>query len=93
VSVARSYVLFSKVKFKARMQDDRAEEELMVAAEAVVDAALWCHSLKGQGLVPVEIRQALIEALYRDPSLTPHLFGANSEPIAELPRRFRKDKS
>lgn len=66
------------------MQDDRAQEELMVAAEAVVDAALWCHSLRGNGLVAVEVRQALIEAIYRDPSLTPHLFGADSTPISEI---------
>ena len=74
------------------MQDDRAEEELMIAAEAVVDAALWCHSLRGNGIVPVEVRQTLIEAIYRDPSLTPYLFGPDSTPISELPQRLKEKK-
>ena len=62
------------------------QEDLMSAAEAVVDAALWCHSLRGSGLVPAEIRQALIEAVFRDPTLTPHLFG---KPLSSSVGRLR----
>ena len=48
--------------------------DLYKAAEAVVDAALWCHRLRGDFEVPEDARLSLIEAVYQDPTLTPHLF-------------------
>jgi len=49
--------------------------ELMHAAEAVVDAALITHEVRGDApVVSEDTRLFLIEAVCEDPSLTPHLF-------------------
>jgi len=50
-----------------------------MAAEAVVDAAIWSHRLRAETLgafreVSEQTRLALIEMIYNDPSLTPSLF-------------------
>ncbi len=56
------------------------EEDLIKAAEAIVDAAICCYSAQqgdGTGTAPEiapETRQMLISAVLRNPILTPHLF-------------------
>lgn len=50
------------------------EEHLYASARAVVEAALWCHRVRGEKEVSEQTKSALIEAVFRDPSLTPHLF-------------------
>ena len=51
-----------------------SNKDLVRAAEAVVDAAIWCHRLQDDGDVTEEFRQSLIEAVFDDPMLTPELF-------------------
>ena len=56
-----------------------SQRDLRMAAEAVVDAAIWRHKLRADTLggfrdVSEETRLALIEMIYEDPSLTPSLF-------------------
>ena len=56
-----------------------SQRDLRMAAEAVVDAAIWRHRLRADTLggfrdVSEEIRLALIEMIFEDPSLTPSLF-------------------
>ncbi len=56
------------------------EEELVKAAEAVVDAAGWCYFIRvGETLTP-STKAVLIRAVLEDPSLTKILFtSANLE--------------
>lgn len=49
-------------------------EELWRAAEALVEAASIRFQLKGRGAIPDPQKQALVEAVYRDPSMTEFLF-------------------
>ncbi|MCC6933127.1 MAG: hypothetical protein IT292_07720 [Deltaproteobacteria bacterium] len=49
-------------------------DDLLKAAEAVVDAALVCHSVECEVRLTEEARGSLIRAVYDDPTLTPHLF-------------------
>ena len=51
-----------------------SSDELMKAAEAVVDAALVCHNVENEVRLTEEARGLLIRAVYEDPTLTPHLF-------------------
>lgn len=58
---------------------DASERELRLAAEAVVDAAIWRRRLRAETLgaepdVSEETRLALIELVFEDPSFTPYLF-------------------
>ena len=53
------------------VQDDlTAEEELRLAAEAVVDAAIICQQNWAVQPVSEETRRSLIDAVYRDPLIT-----------------------
>lgn len=47
-------------------------QDLHHAAQAVVDAALFCHSARGVH-VSAEVRAALIQAVFEDPSITSDL--------------------
>lgn len=47
-------------------------QDLRHAAQAVVDAALFCHSARGVH-VSAEVRAALIQAVFEDPSITSDL--------------------
>ena len=58
---------------------DASERELRLAAEAVVDAAIWRRRLRAETLgaepdVSEATRLALIELVYEDPGFTPFLF-------------------
>ena len=60
-----------------------SERELRLAAEAVVDAAIWRHKLRADTIgafrnVPEETRLAMIDLLVKDPGLTPFLFRAEA---------------
>ena len=55
-------------------------EDLHKAAEAVVDAAICCRQVRGKGAISEKARRLLIEAVFRDPELTVHLF--DSSPIS-----------
>lgn len=46
------------------------QHDLLLAAEAVVDAALWCHRLRSDLEISEDTRLMLIQAVYKDPSLT-----------------------
>lgn len=50
-----------------------SKQDLLRAAEAVVDAALCRHQFEGTE-VPEDTRRFLIQAVYEDPSLTMSLF-------------------
>lgn len=55
------------------------EKDLKLAAEAVVDAAIWRYRLRadtlgGRRQISEETRASLIELVFNDPSLTPFLF-------------------
>jgi len=75
-----------EISADSSMQDrlERAtEHELRLAAEAVVDAAIWRHKLRADTVgafrnVPEETRLAMIELLVKDPGLTPFLFRAEA---------------
>ena len=56
-----------------------SERDLRLAAEAVVDAAIWRRRFRMETIgatpdVPEQTRLALIELVYEDPSFTPYLF-------------------
>jgi hypothetical protein len=51
-----------------------SEQDLLWAAQAVVDAALWSKRLKHNISVSEQTRQLLIEAIFEDPTLTGLLF-------------------
>jgi len=56
-----------------------SERDLWLAAEAMVDAAIWRRRFRLETLgaspdVPEQTRLALIELVYKDPSFTPFLF-------------------
>lgn len=55
------------------------ERELHLAAEAVVDAAIWRYRLKAETLggrlsISDSSRRSLIDLVYEEPSLTHYLF-------------------
>lgn len=50
-----------------------SEEEHAKAAEAVVEAASWCHLLRIGEELPLPTRKVLLRALTKDPSLTEEL--------------------
>ncbi|MCC6954231.1 MAG: hypothetical protein IT290_08950 [Deltaproteobacteria bacterium] len=50
------------------------EEELLHAAEAVVDAAAWCYFIRVGEVLPPKARDMLVRALLEDPSLSRSLF-------------------
>ncbi len=63
----------------AAAEEELSEEEQVKAAQAVVDAAICCQGLFCQGLgsdagITEETRAFLVDAVMRDPSLTPRLF-------------------
>ncbi|HQH29097.1 MAG TPA: hypothetical protein PLP17_17015 [Oligoflexia bacterium] len=51
-----------------------SDQELLLAAQAVVDAASWSNRVKHNLDFTEEARAALIEAVFRDPTLTRELF-------------------
>lgn len=55
------------------------QRDLELAAEAVVDAAIWRYRLKAETLggrvsISDSSRRCLINLVYQEPSLTKHLF-------------------
>ncbi len=59
--------------------EQATERDLRLAAEAVVDAAIWQRKLRADTLgafreVAEETRLALIQMILEDPTLTPSLF-------------------
>lgn len=55
------------------------ERDLRLAAEAVVDAAIWKRKIRAETLgatpeIAEETRLALIELIFQDPGFTPFLF-------------------
>ena len=46
------------------------QHDLFLAAEAVVDTALCCHRLRSDLEISDDTRLMLIQAVYKDPSLT-----------------------
>ncbi len=48
--------------------------DIWKSAEAVVDAAMWCHRACGRPDVSDDVRDALVAAVYEDASLTAYLF-------------------
>ncbi len=54
--------------------DVRDEKSLLLAAEAVVDAAIRCYEFENTGRISEAARRALIDAVYRNPLLTRELF-------------------
>lgn len=51
-----------------------SREELLLAAEAIVDAAICVQRFRSDAEISEECRQALIDAVFRDPSITEFLF-------------------
>ena len=54
--------------------DEADDYELQQAAEAVVDAAICRHALRGFETVPIAVRSLLIKAVKDDPSVVEELF-------------------
>lgn len=68
-------VVMSQEDCSAKLKQDFSRKR---AAEAVVDAALICREERGEQPVSWQTRQALVEAIQRNPLLTLQLFQASS---------------
>jgi hypothetical protein len=55
-------------------QRDFRENELLLIAEAVADAAICCRYAKGKPTVTPELRDILIDEVKRNPEFTAQLF-------------------
>ncbi len=67
-----------QMRMRARCEDAE-QRDARLAAEAVVDAAVWKRRLRIDAFGPASpvseaTRQSLIQLILNDPSLTPYLF-------------------
>ncbi|MFN8389848.1 MAG: hypothetical protein U0136_06130 [Bdellovibrionota bacterium] len=68
-----------KERLEVSSERTHSEQELRLAAEAVVEAAIWRQRLRqdmhgGRADISETARQALVDLLYRDPGMTSFLF-------------------